>query len=140
MQFRRTLSVFLQDSETATPGTRDLVARNKSLALGLLKSLSDKNVAHLNETCIMAWGQVGVYVLLPSFVALPHILLMLHRIVSDEGLSLVLVKLLDFLGHSNTMVSAFAFNEVSVPLACSLHDCATDRWRIVLDIEPCGCS
>ncbi|KAI6601117.1 hypothetical protein MCOR14_004531 [Pyricularia oryzae] len=89
----RTLAVFLQDSETATPGTRDLVARNKSLALGLLKSLSDKNVAHLNETCIMAWGQVGV-------------------IVSDEGLSLVLVKLLDFLGHSNTMVSAFAFNEI----------------------------
>ncbi|KAL8413730.1 hypothetical protein RB594_005107 [Gaeumannomyces avenae] len=89
----RTLVAFLRNRELATPQIRDVVNGNKSIALGVLKTLSDKDVAHLNETCIMTWGQMGI-------------------VVSDKELNLVIVQLLNFLGHRNTIVSAFAFNEV----------------------------
>lgn len=46
------------------------------------------------ETCIMAWGQLG-------------------RVVSEDELNLVLIKLLEYLGSNNNIVSAFAFNELS---------------------------
>jgi len=37
----------------------DIAKRNRLNTIGILKSLSDKDQAHLNETCIMAWGQAG---------------------------------------------------------------------------------
>lgn len=48
----------------------------------------------------------------------------MSRIVSDKELNLVLVQLLDFLGHRNTIVSAFAFNEV-----CGEEDFTCDPKR-----------
>lgn len=45
------------------------------------------------ETCVMAWGQLG-------------------RVVPEDELNLVLIKLLEYLGSSNNIVSAFAFNEL----------------------------
>jgi len=71
----------------------EILRRNRANVLGILKSLSDKNVVHLHETCITAWGQVG-------------------RVVPDEELNLVLIKLVEFMGHRNMIVSAFSFNEV----------------------------
>lgn len=88
----RTLALFLR-AEVGVSTEPDILMRNKANALGILKSISDKNVAYLHESCIMAWGQVG-------------------RVVFDEELALVLTKLLDYLGHRNTMVSALSFNEV----------------------------
>ena len=87
----RTLATFLR-AEVGVSTEPDILRRNKANALGILKSISDKNVTHLHESCIMAWGQVG-------------------RVVSDEELALVLAKLLDYFGHRNVMVSAFSFNE-----------------------------
>ncbi|TPX13910.1 uncharacterized protein E0L32_005610 [Thyridium curvatum] len=71
----------------------DLVRRNRANILSLLKSISDKNSPYLNESCIMAWVQVG-------------------KAVPDEELNLVLIQLLEFLGHRNQIVSACAFNEI----------------------------
>lgn len=71
----------------------DILRRNRTNVIGILKSLSDKNIAHLHETCILAWGQVG-------------------RVVPDEELNLVLIQLVEFLGHRNMIVSAFSFNEI----------------------------
>lgn len=68
--------------------------RNTANVLGFLRSISDKNEPSINETSLMAWGQLG-------------------RVVSDEGLNLVLVKMLDFLGHQNPIVSAVALNEIT---------------------------
>lgn len=71
-----------------------ILNRNTANALGFLRSISDKNEPSINETSLMAWGQLG-------------------RVVSDEGLNLVLVKMLDFLGHQNPIVSAVALNEIT---------------------------
>jgi serine/threonine-protein kinase ATR len=35
------------------------------------------------------------------------------RVVQDQELNVVLLKLLDYLGHTNPIVSGVAFNEVS---------------------------
>lgn len=77
------------------PATCDesILDRNRVYVVGVLKLLSDKNVPHLHETCIAAWGQVG-------------------RVAPDEELNLVLLQLLEYLGHRNMIVSAFAFNEI----------------------------
>lgn len=55
---RRTITSFLGTNfGMGVPG--DIAKRNKANALGILKSLSEKDSSHLQETCIMAWGQVG---------------------------------------------------------------------------------
>lgn len=88
----RALAAFLGGCDRATCGEH-LLDRNRVYAIGVLKLLSDKNVPHLHETCIAAWGQVG-------------------RVVPDEELNLVLLQLLEYLGHRNMIISAFAFNEI----------------------------
>ncbi|KAK3335428.1 hypothetical protein B0T19DRAFT_489276 [Cercophora scortea] len=85
----RTLSVFL--SETGVDG--GIIERNRANALGLLKKISDKNATHLHETCILTWGQVG-------------------RVVGDNELNLVLIKLIEYLGHRSEIVQACAFSEI----------------------------
>ncbi|KAL2158380.1 hypothetical protein VTH06DRAFT_4428 [Thermothelomyces fergusii] len=89
----RTLSVFL--SEPPIPGFDwgAVLARNRANALGFLKSVSEKGAANLNETCIMAWAQVG-------------------KVVSVEGLNLAVIKLVEYLGHRNMIVSGLAFSEI----------------------------
>ncbi|KAK3693605.1 hypothetical protein B0T22DRAFT_401698 [Podospora appendiculata] len=85
----RTLSVFL--SETGVDG--DVIKRNRANALSLLKQLSDKNATQFLETCILAWGQVG-------------------RVVGDNELNLVLIKLVEYLGHRKMIISGCAFSEI----------------------------
>ncbi|KAJ4018241.1 serine/threonine-protein kinase M1 [Fusarium irregulare] len=72
---------------------QDLISRNRKNSIALLKSISDKNPPNLTETFIMAWGQLGT-------------------VVWEHELNLVLIKLLEYLGSSNNVVSAFAFNEL----------------------------
>ncbi|CEF77084.1 unnamed protein product [Fusarium graminearum] len=72
---------------------QDLIARNRKNSIALLKSISDKDQPNLTETFIMAWGQLGT-------------------VVWEHELNLVLIKLLEYLGSSNNIVSAFAFNEL----------------------------
>ncbi|KAL6361487.1 hypothetical protein LRP88_04956 [Fusarium phalaenopsidis] len=83
---------------SATDGTspmkrQDLVHRNRKNSIAFLKSLSEKNRANLTETFIMAWGQLGT-------------------VVCEDELNMVLIKLMEYLGSSNNIVSAFAFNEL----------------------------
>ena len=48
-------------------------------------------------------------------------LLTLLRISEDRELNLVLLRLVEYLGHTNQIISGAAFNEVSVALhTCSL--------------------
>ncbi|KAM5346902.1 hypothetical protein ACJ41O_009907 [Fusarium nematophilum] len=83
---------------SATDGTssmkhQDLVSRNRKNSIAFLKSISEKNQANLTETFIMAWGQLGA-------------------VVCEDELNLVLIKLLGYLGSGNSIVSAFAFNQL----------------------------
>ena len=88
----RALGVFLSDTGNAGID-KDIIKRNRANALAILKTISEKEAPQLHETCILAWGQVG-------------------RVAADDELNLVLIKLLEYLGHGNTIVSAFAFSEI----------------------------
>lgn len=79
--------------ETSEMKRHNLIHRNRKVSIAFLKSISDKSQPSLTETFIMAWGQLG-------------------RVVSEDELNLVLIKLLEYLGSSNNIVSAFAFNEL----------------------------
>lgn len=55
---RRTLPLFLQSDIEA-----EILRRNQRNVLDFLRVLSDQCPLHLTETCILAWGQIGRYVL-----------------------------------------------------------------------------
>lgn len=88
----RTLAAFVLPGRTAIPN--DLIRRNRQNCIALLKSASEKRQPHLTETCIMAWGQFG-------------------RVAEEDELNLILIQLLEYLGDNNTVISAFAFNELA---------------------------
>ncbi|KAH8661929.1 phosphatidylinositol 3 [Xylariales sp. PMI_506] len=88
----RTLPVFLNDSTLRNPSS-DVIHRNRNLALSVLRSISEQNQPERVETCIMTWSQLG-------------------RVVPDDQLNLVLVKLVDYLGHATTIASATAFDDI----------------------------
>ncbi|KAF4984272.1 hypothetical protein FZEAL_484 [Fusarium zealandicum] len=84
----------LSVTDGTTPMKRqELIYRNRKNSIAFLKSLSEKNQANLTETFIMAWAQLGT-------------------VVCEDELNLVMIKLLEYLGSSNSIVSAFAFNEL----------------------------
>lgn len=93
----RTLGEFVRSKPfgAANRELHELIARNRQNTIALLKSSSgqDAQNPHLVETRIMAWGQIG-------------------RVACEEELNLVLIQLVEYLGSSNNVVSAFAFNEV----------------------------
>ncbi|KAG9258601.1 uncharacterized protein F5Z01DRAFT_615130 [Emericellopsis atlantica] len=79
----------------------EVFERNRQHVIALLKSMSGAERSTLTETCIMAWGLLG-------------------RFAKDEELNLVLIQLMEYLGDSNNVISALAFNEL-VRLADSLR-------------------
>ncbi len=56
--FRRALPPFLRSNIEA-----EILRKNKRNVLEFLRVLSDQCPAHITETCILAWGQVGRYAL-----------------------------------------------------------------------------
>ncbi|KAH8201173.1 hypothetical protein TruAng_004641 [Truncatella angustata] len=89
----RTLPSFLRSS-TGDDSLASIIHRNRAFVLQALSSVSDQNLPHLAETCIMAWSHVG-------------------RVVPDDQLNLVLVKLVDYLSHGSAMIPAATFDEIS---------------------------
>lgn len=89
----RAIRLFLEPEIGRHAGPQ-VLSRNTANVLAFLKSISDKNEPNIGETCLLAWGQMG-------------------KVVLDEGLNLVLVKMLEFLGHPNPIISAVALNELT---------------------------
>ncbi|KAI1307448.1 phosphatidylinositol 3 [Xylaria venustula] len=88
----RTLAVFL--AHRGTPGVKHVVIqKNRGIALGILRNLSDRNEPKFTESCILAWSQVSL-------------------VLPDDELILVLVKLVEYLGHQSAVASAAAFTEI----------------------------
>ena len=71
----------------------DLKHRNRRIALEYLRNLSDRDVASEHETLISAWGQVAV-------------------VCDEREILLVLLRLVDYLGHPNPLVSALGSTEI----------------------------
>ncbi|KAI9640177.1 serine/threonine-protein kinase M1 [Ciborinia camelliae] len=85
----RTLPEFLQGAKAP----QDLVIKNRTNVLIILRDLSEKPTLYWQETCILAWGQLA-------------------RVLIDGELNIVLLMLVDYLGHSNPIVSNVAYNEI----------------------------
>ena len=54
---RRTLPIFLQNLADTETGFR-----NRKVALDVLRKLSEQSDLALQETCVLAWGQIARYV------------------------------------------------------------------------------
>jgi serine/threonine-protein kinase ATR len=89
----RTLPSFIQAPRWVGEEVNSLLKHNRATILTFLRTISEKDSPPLNETCILAWGQLG-------------------RVFDEAELSLVLLKLLEYLGHRNMITSACAFNEL----------------------------
>jgi serine/threonine-protein kinase ATR len=84
----RTLMLFLQD------GVDDKYLRqNRVLAFDLLQGLSEKSGLALQETCILTWGWIA-------------------KISSEDEINIVLLRLVEYLGHNNPLISALAYDEL----------------------------
>ncbi|KAJ2903302.1 uncharacterized protein MKZ38_010119 [Zalerion maritima] len=71
----------------------EVVRKNKENILSILRELSASSNTRLAETCILAWGHVGKFVV-------------------DEELNLVLAQFLEYMADDNPLISSLAFNEV----------------------------
>ncbi|KAI0204129.1 phosphatidylinositol 3 [Astrocystis sublimbata] len=88
----RTLAVFLSlPSRSSIKYT--VIQKNRGIALGVLRNLSDQNQPKPLESYILAWSQVAF-------------------VLPDDELILVLVKLVEYLGHQSAVASAAAFTEI----------------------------
>ncbi|KAI9851275.1 MAG: serine/threonine-protein kinase M1 [Thelocarpon superellum] len=85
----KTLPAFLR---TSLDG--ETLAQNRRVALEFLRTLSEKNVLGFQETCVLSWGQVA-------------------RVSIDAELNIVLLRLVEYLGHTNPLVYGVAFNELA---------------------------
>lgn len=85
----RALPVFLRNS--LEPSSQ---SKNRIVALDFLRNLSDRGDISLQETCILAWGQIA------------------RRINDGDEMNLVLLKLVEYLGHANALLSGLAFDEM----------------------------
>ncbi|KAI9844262.1 MAG: serine/threonine-protein kinase M1 [Sclerophora amabilis] len=84
----RALTAFL------LPGfDQSILHNNMIIVLDFLRRLSAANELALQETCVMAWGQVAC-------------------LCSDDELNIVLLRLVEYLGYTNPLVSGLAYNEL----------------------------
>lgn len=89
--------------------------QNRKLALTYLRELSDRDIASEQETLIAAWGQVAIS-------------------SSATEMNLVLLRLVDYLGHPNPLVVGYAFSEIeTIALAKAKRplDLFQPFWRSV---------
>nr|POF04074.1 protein kinase rad3 [Quercus suber] len=70
-----------------------LRTHNRQMALEYLRNVSDRNVVNEQETLIRAWSSVG-------------------SVCGDRELNLILLRLVDYLGHPNALISAVASEEI----------------------------
>ena len=82
------LPAFLRDSLP-----KDIKAANRKIALEYLRVLSERDVISEQETLIGAWGQVAIT-------------------CDGSELNLVLLRLVEYLGHANPLISGLAFLEL----------------------------
>lgn len=86
----RTVPAFLMDGNNVDV---ELTRRNRVNAINILRQFSGETASHLAETWVLAWGQIA-------------------RVSKDRELNLTLLRLVEYLGHTNQIVSGLAFTEI----------------------------
>ncbi|KAI0867886.1 phosphatidylinositol 3 [Hypoxylon argillaceum] len=71
----------------------DVIKKNRGIALGVLRNLSDQGQPKFTESCILAWSHISL-------------------VLPEDELILVIVKLVEYLGHKSAVTSAAAFTEI----------------------------
>ncbi|KAF3481011.1 kinase rad3 [Arthroderma uncinatum] len=85
----RTMASFLRG-----PRSSDIRRNNFVVALEYLHKIFEKNELFMQETCVMALRRVA-------------------EISGDEEMNIVLLRMLEYLGHANPFISAVAYTEIS---------------------------
>lgn len=89
--------------------SHDLKSKNRHTALEYLRRLSSRDTLDAQETVIGAWGQVALT-------------------CGEQELNLVLMQLVEYLGHSNSLISSTAFEEIE-SLAAAKEQTTMDLFR-----------
>ena len=71
----------------------ELKAHNRKVAIEYMRTLADRDVPSEQDTMIAAWGQVALT-------------------CNDSELNLVLLRLVEYLGHSNPLICGLAFSSL----------------------------
>ncbi|KAK1813304.1 serine/threonine-protein kinase M1 [Friedmanniomyces endolithicus] len=103
----------------------NLTSKNRHAALDYLRTLSERDVPSMHETLIGAWSQVALA-------------------CDGTELNLVLLRLTDYLGHPNALVSAAAYVEIEKLAAArqqNVDDLFEPFWgtisvAVVQDLQP----
>lgn len=80
------------------------------LALEFFHSLSQKDTLSIHETLIMAYGQAARYERLDN--ALQRLANIRLRVCGEDELPIILLQLVEYLGHTNALICGMAYNEV----------------------------
>jgi serine/threonine-protein kinase ATR len=111
----------------------DVRRANLVIVLEWLRNLSEKNDMPLQEACILTLCRLARFVtqhqILSPVHSAHHVT---NRVSEDDEKNIILLRLLEYLGHPNPYVCAVAYNEVSNvhlvksfgPLKLSLSACA----------------
>ncbi|KFY60649.1 hypothetical protein V496_05277 [Pseudogymnoascus sp. VKM F-4515 (FW-2607)] len=86
----RTVPAFLRDGNNVDV---EVTRRNRVNAINILRQFSGETAPHLAETWVLTWGQIA-------------------RVSKDRELNLTLLRLVEYLGHTNQIVSGLAFTEI----------------------------
>ncbi|KAI9820333.1 MAG: serine/threonine-protein kinase M1 [Pycnora praestabilis] len=71
----------------------DILRSNRILVLDYLRTISERNEITLQETCVLVWGRVA-------------------RVCEDDELNIVLLRLVQYLGHTSSFICGLAYNEL----------------------------
>ena len=71
--------------------------------------MSDHNDLALHETAILAWGQIARCVGRSGISSGSR---SLSSMSSGDEMNLILLKLVEYLGHANALISGLAYDEV----------------------------
>ncbi|KAF2733102.1 hypothetical protein EJ04DRAFT_295336 [Polyplosphaeria fusca] len=96
--------VFLRDDIP-----RSVRTRNRLSTLEFLQTLSRRDILSEQETLIMAYGQAA-------------------RVCGEDELPIILLQLVDYLGHTNALISGMAYNELA-SIAVSLSTTPSELFR-----------
>ncbi|KAL9021748.1 MAG: hypothetical protein Q9185_001112 [Variospora sp. 1 TL-2023] len=71
----------------------EILRRNRVAVLDCLRILSEKGELAFQETCILAWGQIA-------------------RVSKGDETNIVLLRMMDYLGHTNPLICGLAYDEL----------------------------
>lgn len=92
----------------------DVRRANFVIVLEWLRNLSEKDDMPLQEACILTLCRLARFVSQQQLLSTTHSAYhVTNRVSEDDEKNIILLRLLEYLGHPNPYVCAVAYNEVS---------------------------